>query len=300
MAERYSITRQQGKRICLEHVPVGVPRYATYHTSIIATGKLGSDPGELNYPHAIAIHEDTHQIFVVNAENGRVEIFSETGEFLYQLGVGQLSSPWGIAIHGDSVYVSCWDHTISKFSLTEMCHVKRIGGYGSNNGQFNYPSQLTTDIIGRVFIPDTENNRIFIYDPDLNHFRTITHQSMSEPFDVTVSGDCLYVLCQDGFSYIQVLTLEGDELHSFITCREVMDGLGAYSFCFDHLNNIVISDIKSHSIRVLSPEGILLQTKGGEGHDQGLFYHPRGVAVTPNGRLVCVSDNENYGLQIFF
>ena len=111
MAERYPITREQGKRICLEHVPVGVPRYATYHTPIIATGKEGDAPGELDCPRGIA----------VNADNNRVEIFCETGELLYQLGEGQLSVPWGIAIHGDSVYVSCWaDYTVSKFSLNEL------------------------------------------------------------------------------------------------------------------------------------------------------------------------------------
>ena len=108
---------------------VSVPRYATFHSSVIATGNEGSDPGELFWPRGVAIHEDTHQIFVANRFNNRVEIFSETGEFLYQLGVGQLSQPWGIATHGDSLYVSCWgDHTVSKFSLTEMWRVRRIGG----------------------------------------------------------------------------------------------------------------------------------------------------------------------------
>ena len=118
---------------------VSVPRYATFHSSVVATGKEGRNPGELYWPRGVAIHEDTHQIFVANQWNNRVEIFSETGEFLYQLGVGQLSQPYGIATHGDSLYVSCWcDHTVSKFSLTEMWRVRRIGGEGSDNGQFNF------------------------------------------------------------------------------------------------------------------------------------------------------------------
>ena len=45
---------------------VSVPRYATFHSSVIATGKEGSDPGELYCPRGVAIHEDTHQIFVAN------------------------------------------------------------------------------------------------------------------------------------------------------------------------------------------------------------------------------------------
>ena len=137
-------------------LPEYVPQYTICH--IVATGKRNRASDELYVPCGVAISEDTHQIFVAIYGNDRVEIFSETGGFLNQLGVGQLFGPYGIATHGDSVYVSCWgDHTVSKFSLTEVCHVRRIGGKGSNNGQFNYPYQLTTDLIGRVFIADRQS-----------------------------------------------------------------------------------------------------------------------------------------------
>ena len=285
----------------IAEVSVYVPHYATCHTHVVATGKEGDAPGELYDPRCVAIHEETHHIFVVNCLNHRVEIFSETGEFIHQLGVGQLSEPWGIAIHGDSVYVSCQgDNTVSKFSLIELCLVRRIGDWGSDNGQFVNPQQLTTDLIGRVFIADYGNNRICIYDPDLNHLRNITHQSMSGPFDVKVSRDRLYVLCPRNNPCLHVLTLEGDKLHSLITRGEGMDVLCPLFFCLDALNNFVLSDYDSHSIRVFSPEGNLLHTIGRYGHQQGMFCYPTGVAVTPNGKLVCVSWNWNYGLQIFF
>ena len=284
----------------IAEVSVYEPHYATCHTRVVATGKEGDAPGELNWPCGVAIHEETHQIFVANCLNNRVEIFSETGVFFHQLGVGQLSEPHGIAIHGDSVYVSCYDHTVSKFSLTELCRVKWIGGEGSNNGQFNCPRQLTTDLIGCVFIADSNNDRICIHDPDLNHLRNITIQSMSLPYDVKVSRNRLYVLYPADNPCLLVLTLEGDKLHSLITCGEGMDVLSPLFFCLDPLNNFVLSDYESHSIRVFSPEGNLLHTIGREGHQRGMFYRPTGVAITPNGRIVCVSQNENYGLQIFF
>ena len=282
-------------------VPVSVSHYTTFHSSVVATGKNGSAPGELDVPSGVAIHEETHQIFVVNRINARVEIFSETGEFLYQLGARQLSRPYGIATHRDSVYVSCWgDHTVSKFSLTEMCHVRRIGGYGSNNGQFYCPCQLTTDPVGHVFIPDQGNNRICIHDPDLNHLRNITHESMSVPSDVKASRDRLYVLCPSSNPCMLVLTLEGDMLLSIITCGREMGVSSPQFFCLDQLNNFILSDFYSHSIRVFSPEGNLQHTIGREEHQQGMFYRPRGVAVSPNGKLVCVFLNQNYGLQILF
>ena len=82
-----------------------------------------------------------------------------------------------------------------KFSLTEVCCVRIIGGNGSDNGQFIRPCQLTTDSIGRVFIADYGNHRICMHDPDLNHLRNITYESMSEPSDVKVSATTVSSYC---------------------------------------------------------------------------------------------------------
>ena len=297
----YSVERSISRLGDIAEVSVYVPHYAPCHTRVVATGKKGDAPGELNYPQGVAIHEETHHIFVANCLNDRVEIFSETGEFFHQLGVGQLSVPCGIATHRDSIYVSsCDESSVSKFSLTEMCLVRKIGGEGSDFGQFYGPNQLTTDTIGRVFIADSSNNRICIHDPDLNHLRNITLPSMPRPYDVKVSRDRLYVLFPYNNPCLLVLTLEGDKLHSLTTRGRGMDVLHSEHFCFDSLNNFVLSDYGSHSIRVFSLEGNLLHTIGREGHEQGMFHYPRGVAVTPNGRLICVSNNTNYGLQIFY
>ena len=228
----------------------------------------------------------------------RVEIFSETGEYICQLGVGQLTHPWDIAIHGVSIYVSCWDHTVSRFSLTDMCLVRKVGGIGSNNGRFYHPSQLTPDPIGRVFIPNTNNYRICIHDPDLNYLRNFTLQSISRPFCIEISRDRLYVLCPCNNPCMYILTLEGDKLHSLIVHKE-----GIFCnlfFCLDPLNNFVISNFVTHTIRVFSPEGNLLHTLGRERHQQGMFYQPTGIAITPNGKLVCVSNYRKFDVQIFF
>ena len=123
---------------------------------------------------------------------------------------------------------------------------------------------------------------------------------MSLTYDVKVSRERLYVLCPHDSPCMNVLTLEGDKLHSFITCCEAMDVLEPWFFCFDPLNNFVFSDCLSHLFRVFSQEGNLLHTIGEEGHNPGTYEYPCRVAMTPNTRLVCVSDNESSGLQIFY
>ena len=283
-----------------EIVPVVLPKYATFHLPTVATGKKGSAPGELNTPFAVAINEATKQIFVANFFNHRIEIFSETGEYLNQLGDGQLRGPYGIAIHGNSLYVSSlFSHSVSKYSLTDFSLVKRVGKMGSINGEFNYPLQLTTDPSGCVFIADSDNNRICVLDTELSHQRNITHLAISHPSDVTVSHDHIYVLCPSNNPCMLVLSLEGDMLHSLISRGEGMDVLLPLFFCLDANSNFVISDEGTHSIRVFSPAGDLLHSIGREGHQQGMFHEPHGIAIDANGRLVCMSANKKYGLQIF-
>ena len=281
-------------------VPVGTPNYGTFLMPTVVTRKQGTAPGELDYPYGVAINEATNQIFVANWDNHRIEIFSDTGEYLNQLGRGELHNPWGITIHENSLFVSCfWRHTISKYSLTDFSLVKEIGRMGSNNGEFKHPRQLTTDPNGHVYIADTYNSRICVLDTDLHHMRNITHQSISKPWDIKLSHDRIYVLCPLKNPCMLVLSIEGDMLHSLISSGEGMDVLRPWFFCLDRNNNIVISDMDAHCIRVFSPAGDLLHTIGREGHQQGMFYNPKGIAITPNGKLVCVSENENYGLQIY-
>ena len=279
-------------------VSVGIPNYGTFLIPTVATGKQGTAPGELNYPCGVAINEATNQIFVANFSNNRIEIFSETEEYLNQL--GELHNPYGIAIHENSLFVSSyWSCKISKYSLTDFSFVKKIGGLGSNNGEFNDPRQLTTDPNGHVYISDTYNNRFCVLDPDLHHMRNITHQSISEPYELKLSHDRIYVLCPDKNPCMLVLSIEGDMLHSLISMGQGMDVLRPFFFCLDRNNNFVISDMGASCIRVFSPAGDLLHTIGRQGNQQRMFYKPQGIAITPNGKLLCVSENKNYGLQIY-
>ena len=136
--------------------------------------------------------------------------------------------------------------------------------------------------------------------PDLNLLRNIRHKSMSYPWDVKILRDSMYVMCTVvNDACMHVLTLEGDMLHSITNFEEWMDVRSTYCFCLDNLYSFAICCIQSHSLRFFSPECNLVYTIGREGHQPRMFYDPTGVAITLNGRLICVSRNENYGPQIF-
>jgi RHS repeat-associated protein len=90
--------------------------------SIKTVGTGGSGPTEFNQPKAIAV--DAHNnLWVVDAENGRVQELTETGEYLTQFGkkgtgAEQFSAAWGLAIdqHGNLLVSDTNQNWITKWA----------------------------------------------------------------------------------------------------------------------------------------------------------------------------------------
>ncbi|KAI6653161.1 hypothetical protein LOD99_3688, partial [Oopsacas minuta] len=61
----------------------------------------------------------------------------------------------------------------------------------------------------------------------------------------------------------------------------------------------LITDYDVHCLCVFSHEGELIHKIGKEGQERGEFFHPRGVCINQEGRLLVSSDNPNHAIQIF-
>ena len=271
---------------------------------LTAVAKSGKAPGELWFPSGVAIDLATNHIYVAGGGNyARVSIFSESGEYLNSCTHEYMKSLWGIAIHGNNLYVTdCVVHAVFHLKLEADFHlVSRLGSRGSGIGQFDHPLQLSISTNGDVYIADRENNRIQILDSSLHPIRKVTHPSIHWPCDVKVTTEKMYVLSWDDSPCVHVFTHTGHKIRSLITCGF---GIGMQVtrplfFCLDTKRNIIISDYQAHLIKIFSNEGALLYTIGQPGHEAGMLYYPQGLALTSNLKLVTVSRNDNYGLQIF-
>ena len=281
-----------------EEVPV-VPRYEEIR-AIVAVGKKGRAPGELWYPCGVAIDENTNLIYVAEVDSCRVSIFSETGEFLNTFTNQDMSRPWGIAIHRENLYVTdIGVYAVFQFKIeADMRLVAKVGSEGSGVGQFDYPLGLTVSTNGDVFVADYINNRIQILDDSLHFQRFITHQTMKLPYDVKLTPDEVYVLCKDS-PCILVFSRAGEKIRSLITRGTGMQIGTADFFCLDRKQNLLICDWENHQIRIFSKEGTHLHTIGEPGHEVGMLYGPRGIVLTKDLKLLIVSMNNNYRLQIY-
>ena len=292
-----------GEIVQLETLPIppmpAIPNYATFLQPIVAVGKQGSAPGEFNGPRGVSIDTESGHIYVADMDNKRIQIFSETGDYLNQFGHQHLIRPWGILIHQDSIYVTDINqHAIFLFKLSDLTMVKRVGKRGYGNEEFISPGQLTISPNQHLYVADRDNNRIQILSTDLAFQDSLRHQTMKQPVDVKLSNNEMFVLSCEDNPCIHVFTLSGEKSRSIVTRGIGMQVKGGFFFCLDTRNNFVISDFNGDNAKVFSPEGDLLHTIGGHRRKTRLFYSPTGITIN-NNKLVCVSENKRFGLQIF-
>ena len=267
---------------------------------VVTVAKKGSGPGELDGPKGVVVEEKSGNIFVAEFNNSRVSVFSQTEEFIKSFGKELFMNPWGIAIQNDSLYVSdVNNHKVFYFKLPVMKLIQQVGEYGIRNLEFQYPRQLFVSEVGDVYVCDEFNNRIQILNSKLKFKIIFNHDSMTRPVDIKLTEELMYVLSRADNPCLHVFALTGDKIRSILSRGKNLQLTYPLFFCFDMNANIAVSDYDDHSIKIFTPEGEFLHRLGQQGQEKGMFINPKGISFTKEGRLICVSNNENFGLQIF-
>ena len=276
------------------------PDYTNFQQPTVVVGKVGLVSGEFKLPRAISTDLESGHIYVADMGNSRVQIFSEMGEYINHFGSQHLINPYGILIHNENIYVTdTVQHAIFQFKLRDLTLIKRAGKEGSGKEELFSPQQLAISPNKQVYVADCFNHRLQILSQNLTFQSTLRHETMTAPSDIKFTNNEIIVLsCRDD-TCIHIFTLEGEKLRSMITNGVGMQVVRAYFFCLDGENNIIISDHSDHKIKVFSEEGNLIHSIGKRGHKTGMFDRPIGIQLISNTKLICMSHNENFGLQLF-
>ncbi len=153
-------------------------------------GATGGAEGQLNGPRGIAIASDG-SLYVADMQNGRIQHFDRDGKFLQAWGstspgcpypgapppnvpTDTFCQPWDVAVSPDGswVYVAdTWNHRILKFSPEgKLAKVWGHAYYGQDDPLGIWgPRGIAIDALGRVYVSDTGNKRIVIFDADGNY-----------------------------------------------------------------------------------------------------------------------------------
>ena len=70
-------------------------------------------------------------------------------------------------------------------------------------------------------------------------------------------------------------------------------------FCLDRDFNILMTDCSADNVMIFSNRGQLLYKIGKRGEGRGDFISPTGIATDREGRIIVVSWNPKYCIQMF-
>ncbi len=192
-------------------------------------GSVGTGPGQFNHPRGIAVGPEG-LVYVADSDNHRIQVFDAQGTFLRQ---------WG-----------------------SQCNLET--GHGcqtpEGDGQFQEPWGLDVGPDGRVYVADTWNHRIQVFDSQGNFVTKWgfygqtdnAEQLLYGPRDVAVSAD----------------------------------------------NRVYVTDTGNKRIMVYDSNSTLLDQWGGGGILGGFFEEPVGLDTDPEGDLY-VADTWNRRVQVF-
>ena len=182
-------------------------------------GSFGKEPGQFNAMQSLVVDDKNMLIYVADTYNHRVQVF----EF-----------------HSSDA--------------SDMKVVRIIGGFGKDNGLFNYPVGIALDAgANTLVVADTGNDRIQILTNQGEHIRTF---GLLGKHETNGQGEPLLKLPHD------VVVIAG---------------------------KIYVTDLGNHRIQVLTMDGEHVRSLGSHGTKTGMFVHPRRLMRGP-AALLLVSD----------
>ncbi|MFA6094639.1 MAG: peptidoglycan-binding protein [Candidatus Paceibacterota bacterium] len=273
---------------------------ATY-TFDLQFGVPGSGQGQFNDPYDSAI--DSHGfIYVVDAGNGRIQKFDQSGNFVLSFGGigtadGQFTYPNAIAIDStDHVYISDYNaHRVQKFS-SDGVFIMKWGENGTGNGQFYFPTDLALDSSGNFFVVDRGNDRVQKFDSSGNfvsQFSTNGDQLSSYPDRMVIdSQDNIYITDD---SIYNIVIKKFDKDGNFIANigtegGTVSDGVFADAYtrdlALDASGDLIVTDYGNNRIQRITTDGVYVDKFGGY---NTWVREPTSVTVNGDGHVFVTS-----------
>ncbi len=185
-------------------------------------------PGKFVQPIAVAV-DDADRVFVVDSKSRNVTVFSPARDVEATFGADKLERPVGVAIDNENRFLYVVDAKASRlavFDADKFTFLRYLGQPSDpldpQPGTFSTPLGVAVDDDGNVFVTDTLNDRVQMFDADGNFLQMFGKQGTTPGTFMRAKGIALdsdgHLYVTDGeFSNVQVLDREGRPLGVFGT-----------------------------------------------------------------------------------
>ena len=134
---------------------------------LMTFGGKGCGNGQLSSPVGITSHRN--EIYVAEANNNRVSVFTQDGNFCRHIGSGVLNTPYDLAINvNNQLLVVDYAHNCVYIFTLYGDSIGKFEAKENGKSQLNHPCSIATDSSGCVLVVDTGNYRVVIFDADGN------------------------------------------------------------------------------------------------------------------------------------
>jgi hypothetical protein len=227
---------------------------------------------------------------------------------------GYFLEPNHIAVSGTDLYVADTGHHVVRIFDANGTLKGTIGTYGvpgKDNAHLSDPSGVAVGPDGRIYISDTQNNRVQVFFPDLKFNMSITdgayvfmngNTNLSGPHGIRVSSNGTIYLADTGNHALQRFSPDGKP-------TGVIGDAGWAGNDNDHLNSpydvcvredgyLMVADWNNYRVQVFDDKLAYSSTLGKAGSGNGEFMFPSGVECKKS--LTYVADTVNHRVQVFY
>lgn len=268
----------------------------------------GVHPADGFFNEAYGVSVDATHTFVVDTTNQRVQRFSSTASFGFQLkwgergwGEGSPGLNWARDIAISPVDGTVWvadtkNHRLLEFTRTGTPG-RVLGSSGAGTNQLNRPYALV-GVSDDLIVADTVNNRIQRWDTDS---KTViwTAVGFNKPKDVAARGGVVYVADSENRRIVTLDAATGAQLDVITSpAFHRIEGIAVEAD-----GEIWVSDTAWHRVLHVSSTGSLLAVIGGttSGTAHGRFNKPSHLELLEDasGTHLFVVDEWNDRIEVF-
>ena len=266
---------------------VGIVAIDPQETVAYEFGQLGTDPGHLFMPTAMAIGRD-RRIYVSDEHLNAISVFEHDGTFVTRWGKsgsasGEFNRPSGLAFDSrDRLFIV--DHANARVqSFTPQGEfVDSFGRLGIAPGEFQLPWGVAIDTHDTIWVADWGNDRI---------------QSF------TVDGHCLAVIGGggDGAAFRRPSAVATDEAGNVYVCDWGHDRVLVFDRHQDHVDTWHgDSELSSWAVQRMKEFPIFDEQRKASGlyEQERRFWRPSSITVRRDG-LVLVVDSCRHRIQSY-
>jgi hypothetical protein len=164
-----------------------------------------------------------------------------------------------------------------------------IGSEGIEKGQFISPRQVALDNSGNLFVSDSGNNRIQVFDSTNNFkYEFNGNNYLISPVGISVTDslethaktkESFLIITDSSASRINKFDLKGNFIKSLSLSKLGFSDVQLEYICIDYHNQILVTDSKNHCIHKFTRNLDYITSFGREGDDDFEFIQPTGITI---------------------